>query len=226
MTPGKLFNLLAMLCACTASYGQTVIPGGFVSGNWGSEGSPYLVEGNILLHQDSSLHIGEGVTVIFADSVSFEVFGMISAGGSATGPVHFTGSTAGWNGIRINGSTGLSDTSAFVHCLFDGAGHPANEAGGALRIDNRNEVLISYCSFAGNTARERGGALELVNSAVLIEHSSFSQNQAWDTISARGGAIYMITANPLIKNTVFFNNSACYTYNLIPVKFIIIVLWM
>jgi predicted outer membrane repeat protein len=208
MTRSKLFNLLAMLCACTASYGQTVIPGGYVSGIWGSGGSPYLVEGNIMIHEDSSLHIGEGVTVIFSDSVSFDVFGIISASGSAADPVYFTGSTNGWRGIRISDSPALADTSAFIHCLFDGARHPANEAGGALRIENRHEVRLSYCNFTGNEAGERGGALELLNADVLIEHSSFVQNQLWDTISAKGGAIYMINANPLIRNSLFSLNSA------------------
>ena len=44
---------------------DTIVPGGYVSGTWTAAGSPYLVQGDITVHADSTLNIEPGVEVNF-----------------------------------------------------------------------------------------------------------------------------------------------------------------
>ena len=66
----KMHKMLPVLIIClilvvSNGFADTVIPGGYVSGNWTVTGSPYLIEGNITIHSDSSLNIDPAVDVSF-----------------------------------------------------------------------------------------------------------------------------------------------------------------
>ena len=63
---GKI--LVTLICVITAiliASAQTTIPGGYVSGTWEESGSPYLIEGEVTVHSDSTLNIEPGVEVNF-----------------------------------------------------------------------------------------------------------------------------------------------------------------
>ena len=57
---------LAALFLMQISYSQTAVPEGSVSGTWTQDGSPYIVQGDIIINDGTTLVINPGVTVNFA----------------------------------------------------------------------------------------------------------------------------------------------------------------
>lgn len=89
-----------------ATYSQTIIPGGEVSGTWNAAGSPYIIQGDVEIL--TSLLITSGVTVVFDSCYEFKVWGTLNVYGSASDSVIFTVSDTtgyfnnthkGWKGI-------------------------------------------------------------------------------------------------------------------------------
>ena len=58
----KLFLIIA-ICLSFAVYSQTIIPAGPIYGTWTLAGSPYLIEGETTIPNDSTLTIEPGVLV-------------------------------------------------------------------------------------------------------------------------------------------------------------------
>jgi hypothetical protein len=106
-----LSTLIVMFVAAPRMFGQTVIPGGIISGFWTTAGSPYQVSGDAYIPSGAQLVIESGVTVEFAafDSslsgldparVEFTVYGMLTAYPGVT----FRGQSAtpgSWYGIVV-----------------------------------------------------------------------------------------------------------------------------
>ncbi len=40
------------------AFAQTIVPGGYVSGNWPASGSPYQVQGEIIIDRRTALMVG------------------------------------------------------------------------------------------------------------------------------------------------------------------------
>jgi hypothetical protein len=81
--------------------------------HWTLAGSPYRINGNILVRKGSTLTIDAGVKVEFTGRYSLRLFGGIYAVGTAASHIVFTttdadialgGSWVGWRGIRITGA--------------------------------------------------------------------------------------------------------------------------
>jgi len=67
----KLILFLVFLLPVIIS--STVIPAGDVSGLWDVAGSPYYVDGEIIIQADTELEIEAGVDVIFNDHYKFYI---------------------------------------------------------------------------------------------------------------------------------------------------------
>ena len=80
------------------SFAQTIISAGNVSGTWTFAGSPYLIQGAIMIPNDSSLTIEPGVTVNFQGSYKLYVQGRLLAIGAVADTITFIAadSTIGW----------------------------------------------------------------------------------------------------------------------------------
>ncbi|GAF97593.1 unnamed protein product, partial [marine sediment metagenome] len=61
----KIFLLFTLLIVITSSYAQTPVPPGNVSGTWTPAGSPYQINGEITIPNDSVLIIAPGTYVEF-----------------------------------------------------------------------------------------------------------------------------------------------------------------
>ena len=89
----RLFSILALVITLTVAvtaFGDTVVPGGTVSGIWSITGSPYLIEGDISIHADSTLSIEPGVLVDFQGHYQLYVNGALEALGTAQDSIVFT----------------------------------------------------------------------------------------------------------------------------------------
>jgi hypothetical protein len=109
---------------------QTTIPGGYISGNWTKAKSPYLIQGNITIHTDSTLNIDPGV-VINSQGYNFIVNGYLEAVGTKTDSIFFTNAYITFSDAR--------DSSHLIYCSIINTFSP-------VRCTNSSPV-ISHCTI-------------------------------------------------------------------------------
>ena len=78
----KAYILVLMILCSLHLKSQTSIAAGNVSGNWTLVGSPYLIQGHIIIPTDSTLFIQPGVVVAFQGHYKFNILGNIQAIGT------------------------------------------------------------------------------------------------------------------------------------------------
>jgi len=154
---------------------QTSITGPYVSGNWYKIDSPFLIEGDITIHQDSSLTIEHGVEVVFQNEYSFTVDGTFEATGIFGDSILFTvqdttgyasGTYTGWNGIRFYYP---SDSSKLNYCIVE-----YSKVNGVYVEQSNLEVENSL--VRNNTA----DGIYIVDGSGLDLHNSLIKNNKGD----------------------------------------------
>ncbi len=126
----KKITLVAfVLFSVVKLFAATSITSTHVSGHWTLSGSPYLVYCNDTITVDSVLVIDPGVEVIYQGPYNMQVYGILTASGTASLPINFhvqdttgwydTSSAGGWKGIRIGDYWATSPLlSTFNYCNF------------------------------------------------------------------------------------------------------------
>ena len=206
----KIFpTIAAIILMYSFSSAQTTIPGGNVSGTWIFAGSPYLIQGAIMIPNDSTLTIEPGVTVNFQGTYKLYMQGRLLAIGTVADSITFTAAdtTNGWRGIRFDNTPATNDTSKLIYCKIQyskvaGSGNDAN--GGALYFANFSKAIVSDCHISNNSADDKGGGIYCYTSSPIITYNTISNNSASDD----GGGIYCGISSPTITNNIIFNNSA------------------
>jgi hypothetical protein len=217
----KIFLIISAMIFSFGIVAQTPVPGGNVSGTWTEAGSPYLIQGNIIIPNGNTLTIQPGVKIEFQGNYNLQVSGRILAVGLDTATILFTASNpeTGFNAISFLSTAATNDSSIFDYCRIEHGNNKfptwPDACGGAIQSDSFNKIRIGHCTFFHNRAEEHpagghpsGGAIALgYGASILIQNSTFENN-----VSDWGGAIgcYM-EANPIIRNNIFKNNLA-YTY--------------
>lgn len=198
-----LFGMLVLHANC-----QTPVPGGAVSGEWNLAGSPYQIQGSIIIENDSVLTVHPGVVVNFDGACFLQVNGRLNATGTMHDSIFFTTSdtTKGWQGIRFDNTATSNDTSRISFCRFEygkASGAQPFNLGGALYFKNFSKTVISN-SLLINCSAVSGGAICCIRSSPVITSNIISKNSA-----QTGAGIYCIDgSNPLIsKNTITHNTS-------------------
>jgi predicted outer membrane repeat protein len=208
------------------AYAQTNVPGGDVSGTWELASSPYIIDGDIIIPDDSTLIIKPGVIVEFQGHYALTVLGRLLAIGTEMDSILFTindttgfsdpdTTLGGWYGIRFTDTPLNNDSSKIVHCCLEygkafGPVWHLN-AGGAICILQFGKVLISNCLIRNNSAGSstdhipQGGGLYLYKSNVILRDNTFLNNRAHT-----GGAICFDDSNPVFLNNTIKNNFAIY----------------
>jgi cysteine-rich repeat protein len=150
---------VAVLGTPDRAHAQTAIMGGnIINQTWTAAGSPYTIQGDIVVPAGAFLRIQAGVEVRFAASdalmtgantsrVELTVHGEFTVDGTATEPVRFRGVTTtggSWYGIQIaSGATPVSIRHATIEHAIDGLRLAAT--GGA----SVESVTASSCSSTG-----------------------------------------------------------------------------
>jgi len=195
----------------------TFVAEGSVSGTWNLEGSPYYIEGPLLIENNQTLNIEEGVKIAMRGPYAFVVKGNIMAQGTEEKPIQFSASNPNiyWGGFDYDQILGLSQDSYFKNCIFQysqAKGYNENSSGGVFNIKNYDGINIYNSLFGNNMANgdnnsyhEGGGAIALWNASPVIVNCIFYENYAVDN----GGAIlaYMYS-NPIISNCLFYDNES------------------
>lgn len=199
----KILSILILLRFASSLIAQTIVPGGLVSGTWPTSGSPYLVQGNLLIANGTSLIIAPGVTVNFHGSYKMLVSGRLVAKGTATDSVYFTAANAvtGWQGIRFDNTAASNDSSNVSYCsIKNGYNNAVN--GGGIFIKNFSKISVLNCSIYNCTVTKGryGSAIYAEFSDVEISNNKITYNHSY------AGAIYVFAGKPVIQNNFISNN--------------------
>ncbi len=195
-------------------FSQTNIPEGDVSGTWAIGNSPYLIEGEITIPNDSVLIIGPGVIVEFQGHYKFKVNGKILALGEQSDTITFTINDTtgysnteipdgGWNGLRF-GESNDADTSFLQYCKFEygkGVGSGYDAEGGAIRLPYGNHLEIFNCLFHSNFSTYGSAAINSIGSDITIGFCHFFNNNGPATISL------IVDGDMTLFNSVIRNNN-------------------
>jgi hypothetical protein len=220
--PFVLAILLILKVICP--FAQTTIPEGTVSGTWDLDHSPYHINGNISIPDDSTLQIQPGVVVEFQGHYSLTVLGRLLAIGSEQDSIRFTindttgfsnpsSEAGGWYGIRFLDTPVDNDSSKIVYCVLEYGKAYGDvwhlNAGGAICILQFNKVLISNCLIKNNMAISPtdnpsiGGGVYLFSSDVILKENTIVNNRA-----EYGGAVFMDDSDPRFENNIIERNDA------------------
>jgi hypothetical protein len=205
------FLFIIFLFAVLNTSSQTPVPGGTVAGTWHLSGSPYQVQGSIMIPNDSVLTIEPGVKVEFNGMYKLLVLGCLKAIGTVSDTISFTALNTGngWRAIRFNNTTNNNDSSIMKYCKLTygvASGGAPDNCGGALYMNNYSKLRVDHSLLSLCTSNESGGAVFLNNSNPLISNSTISYNTT--VSSGSGGAIYMSNSSPRIISNNIINNLA------------------
>ena len=172
----------------------TCVSGMIVGETWTEAGSPYCVEGDILV---AGLIIEPGVRVEFLGDYVFEVAGILTVAGTKTEPVVFTRAETneeGWQGIYFNYS---APGSQLAYAVIEGS------INSGINIINSNPI-IENCIIQNNTGTNGGGIYISTTTEpayeLIIKNCKVRSNGSNSTI-ANGGGIHADIQTGLLKLT-------------------------
>ncbi|HEX7343717.1 MAG TPA: right-handed parallel beta-helix repeat-containing protein [bacterium] len=198
----KISILMGAICLVTLPNIIVATPvSGPVWGYWDLWGSPYYVEGDLLVPWDSLLVIKPGVHVIFEGDYEFVVDGRILALGAPNDSIVFTAPPGvTWNGFKYMFNP---DTSAFYYCIFEYADNYPSGYGGVFYL-HTSAIIVEHSTFQNNRAN-RGAAMYLLWDYVSFRYNVCHSNRVYHC----GGAInFAGDANSVIERCVFYDNSS------------------
>ena len=203
-----VLTLIIVSCLSLVS-AQTIVPGGYVSGTWNPAGSPYLVEGEITVHADSTLNINPGVTVNFQGHYKFIVNGFLEALGTETDSILFTAAdtVAGWHSLRF---IDAPDSSHLNYCIIQygrATGTFPDNCSGGMACMGSNPV-ISHCLIRWNSAELLAGGIgTMYGSNPTFSYCMISENSAGYMNGGMGGGW---VSSPVLSHCTISGNSADY----------------
>ncbi len=181
-----------------------------VSGEWTLQNSPYIIDTDITLNSGETLTIEPGVSVLFNDSYTFEVYGSLTAVGTEQDSIYFSvidttgysgGTLTGWQGIKFQY---VSDQSQLSHCVIEYV--KKQGIGGGLYFNYTGDyVTVTDSKITKCSAENGGGAVVYYYSNPIFTKVKFISN----TAENRGGAIYILeSSNPeFLKCEISGNNA-------------------
>lgn len=196
-----LLFLSLLFVSYSLLYSQTTIPGGNIEGVWTASGSPYLIQGHILIQNGNTLTIEPGVTVNFQGYYKLFVNGRILALGSESDTIVFTAenSDLGWEGIYLQDTPATNDSSIFNFCkIQNGKSAFESPMGAALYMENYSKVRLSNCRITNNNYPDDASVL-CYGASPLILNCTFNYNF--------GSLFCYESSYAIIKNNIFKNNT-------------------
>ncbi|MFX0138220.1 MAG: right-handed parallel beta-helix repeat-containing protein [Candidatus Hodarchaeota archaeon] len=210
---------------------------GIVTGNLIKANSPYLVLGDIIVPNDSSLKIEPGVHLLFGGPFGITVNGLLQAEGTEIDSIIFDrfhpSEKFNWGGIRF---VDADSNSIISYCIISHAQHDG--LGGAIYTENckfiirNNKIVHNRAEYGGgiycfgwyprykgngpsvieniicNNIAKNGGGIS-INYFYSDISSEIKKNIIeYNTADDRGGGIFCFRAFPIIQNNSIRNNTA------------------
>jgi len=188
----KPLLFLLSFCYCLTSFGQTYFYNmQEVSGTWTKKGSPYIIQGEVIVPKGKTLTIKPEVVVKFNTGENrdygeefnlgfLRINGKLIAKGKAGAEILFTrsGNTGNWGNLFFNSGDA---ENVLQYCKIENSFYMRSVVSDDLGTDNGTGALSFY--------RSRG----TVKNCLIV-------NNGWTGINCKQGSA------PLIMNCVVFNN--------------------
>jgi hypothetical protein len=221
----SLLVAVFVLVASFESFAQTYIQAGEVYGVWDKNNSPYLINGDITIPNDSVLIIKPGTEIKFSGYYKFNVKGRLLAVGNSDSLITFCSSdTTGfsnleseqgaWHGIRFDSTLMTNDSSKLSYCIIrDGKalGEEMDRLGSAVFVNYFNKLTIEHCLISNNYSpgytRFAGGVIFVTTGSagynfydcnVIIRNNTIRDN--WST------ALSFYFASPVVIGNFIMSN--------------------
>jgi hypothetical protein len=207
----KLLPALFLLFLSLFSSAQIFISGGNVGGFWRESLSPYIIDGDIEVPDDSILIIEPGVEIRFNGFYQFIVHGNLRAVGTEQDSIRFTTSDTimWWHGLKYYNITGDGkDTCMLKYCRMEKGkttGASQNVGGGAICTDHSDKIKIENCLLCNNFA-SNGGGIFVNYGCPIIKNCIIRDNESDQTGS--GGGIGIEVGAATISGCEILNNHA------------------
>ncbi len=235
-------NNLLLLVAVSAVLAATASADTDVSGlicsntTWTSAGSPYIVTGNILVCEGTTLVIEPGVAVKFDSLNALQVDGTLIAKGTDGNRITFTSHQAvpapgDWGYVLFSdlstdatydANGNYTGGSILEYCVIEYAGGANVSNNGAVRMDNAHP-FINYCTVRNNTtgimAWNLSNTLIIKNSLITdntrrgIAASGGTVNISGNVISNNGGGIVLSLNTATVFNNEIVGNVPNFNFN-------------
>lgn len=199
------FLSFIFLLAYQNVYAQTHIPAGDVSGTWAKAGSPYLIDGDIVILNSQTLTIEPGATVHFTGNYILEVEGALKAIGLENDSIEFSVSDTtgyitkehvGWRGISVSSNDLINDSIILEHCIVCFA---KNAAG--ISIHDSHKVRISNSRISHNSTSYGAGIYSYKGTAII------DANVIINNSAVGAGGILFDNADGVIQGNRIMHNS-------------------
>ena len=118
---------------------------------WTADGSPYLIDGHVLLAADTLLQIEPGVVVRFLENYHFYISGRLLAEGTADASIRFMPDVPSGDWEELWFTQFATDNSILRYCTF--------EAGGVTTVcdmPNTNPPTMTFNNFEDKVKLTRG----------------------------------------------------------------------
>lgn len=209
--------LMAMLLLGGMACAQTLEVNGNQTGVWDAD--TVLVTGDVTVAD--SLRVLPGTVVLFDGfyAISINKDAVFMAQGTAMDSIRFTvadttglcvynSGEGGWNGFRMERAGKVQ----FDYCVLEyaKASDTTDMSGGAMRINDCDDVEIRHSTLHFNKAREHGGAVSAENSHVVMADCKVNDNQVFinDNIYSRyGGALRFLKCDVELQVMEFLRNN-------------------
>ena len=198
---------------------QTLKVSGIQEGLWNYD--TIFVVDDVIVPEDKSLVVMEGTRVIFEDYFSITVNGSFKALGCEDDSIYFTSrdttgffdwktGKGGWNGLLLQN---ITDTVILDYCHFSFGKAVNNQqhspsCGGAVRIYNADNVVISNSTFYHNLTTLKGGALYAEHSSVNILNCEVASNFGFNNndVYMHGAGFQFNNCTVNMENMYFTDN--------------------
>ncbi len=203
----KKLMFIFLIVVSQLAFADTPIPGGPTSGNWVSTGSPYLIQGDIVVPAGATLTVDAGVSIIFEGHYSFTVNGELNINGTDGNLVIISASDqdTGWAGLRFDNSTANSIINYTAISYGKATGSSPEYRGGGIYVEATDNLTISNSIITNCSAIGNGGGMFIIDSDITIDNCSILDN-----IAGSGAGLSISNSNPTISNSMIKNNVSTY----------------
>jgi hypothetical protein len=231
-----LFILFISISTLSVSNAQSIVSGGiYQNTTWSLEGSPYILNGSVVVFPGNTLTIEPGVVILINNEISndfyIETRGTLNMVGSDQLPIkiqtQFDTTNIGWQGFKCISSQGgtlnadrfrISNAQIpfefesplslyqYTNCSF-------SHCGQAVTVGN--EIILDNCQFFGNDIAIYGWSYftlnncSFINNQIAINAYSTSFNLTNTTFTENTNAVVFSSGvfdTMLIQNCIFQDN--------------------
>lgn len=210
------FFMLSMLTLQSQNYNAC----GEAYGLWAYD--TVFVQCDVVIPSGQTLQIAPGTLIQFQGHYALHVQGSLKALGEVNDSIIFTvadttgfgnihSSDGGWNGIRLEDTPEINDSSQFAYCRLSfgkAVGDSANCYGGAMRIKRFNKISIRNSHIHNNFSFYSGAGIYAFKSNLVIENSTISGNYSGNDgmIYGYGGGLCFVSSDPVVRKNLFYGN--------------------